>query len=122
MGSNPINLALRFLLEISGLFTLGYWGWSRADGVLRFVLALGLPLMAALLWGIFNVKDDPSRSGKAPVPVPGIVRLIIELAFFTLAVFCLFSLGKTTFGWVLGALLIIHYLLSYDRVLWLLRQ
>lgn len=82
MGSNPINLAVRFILEMAGLVALGWWGWNQADGILRFVLALGVAILAAVLWGALAVPDDPSRSGDARVSVPGIVRLLLELAFF----------------------------------------
>lgn len=42
MGSNPINLAVRFLLEMFALFALGRWGWMQGTGILRFVLILVL--------------------------------------------------------------------------------
>ena len=122
MGSNPINLAVRFILEIAGLIALGTWGWNQADGILRFVLALGIPFLAAVLWGTFAVPDDPSRSGDARVPVPGIVRLLLELAFFASATWSLFAIGSTTLGSIYGIVVVIHYAVSYDRVSWLVRQ
>lgn len=122
MGSNPINLALRFLLEMAALLALGRWGWMQSDGMMRFVPALGIPLLAAILWGTFAVPDDPSRSGKAPVPVPGAVRLMLEMAFFAAATGALFAVGATPFGWLLGSAVLIHYALSTDRIRWLLRQ
>jgi len=122
MGSNPINLALRFILEIATLFILGYWGWNRGDGILGYILAAGIPLAAAILWGTFAVPDDPSRSGKAPVPVPGLLRLLLELAFFAIGVWALIDLGYPLLGAILGILVILHYVISYDRVSWLLRQ
>ena len=122
MGSNPINLAVRFLLEIVGLVALGWWGWNQADGILQFVLALGIPFLAAVLWGTFAVPDDPSRSAEARVPVPGIVRLLLELAFFSAATWSLFAMDVTTLGWIYGIAVIILYLISYDRIAWLVRQ
>ena len=122
MESNPINLAVRFILEIAGLVALGWWGWNQAEGILRFVLALGAPILAAVLWGTFAVPDDPSRSGDARVPVPGIIRLLLELAFFGSATWSLFATGLTTLGWIYGIAVIIHYVISYDRVAWLVRQ
>jgi len=92
MGSNPINLGVRLLLEIGALVGYGYWGWTVSDGVLRYLLALAIPLVAAVVWGTFAVLEDPSRSGKAPVPVSGLLRLIIELTFFALASYALFRL------------------------------
>jgi hypothetical protein len=122
MGSNPINLAVRFVLEMVALVALGWWGWIRGEGVLRFIFGLGIPVFAAVLWGTFAVPDDPSRSGEARVAVPGIVRLLLELAFFALATWSFFAIGRTIVGWTFGSVVLIHYLVSYDRVIWLLRQ
>ena len=122
MGSNPINLAVRFILELAGMVALGWWGWNQGEGILRFLLALGIPFLAAVLWGTFAVPDDPSRSGEARVPVPGIVRLMLELAFVGLATWSLFATGLTTLGWIYGIAVLIHYVISYDRVMWLVRQ
>ena len=69
MGSQPLNLALRFLLELVAWGAVGLWGWSVTDGALRYLLAMGLPLLVMALWGIFAVPGDRSRSGRAPVPV-----------------------------------------------------
>ena len=79
MGSHPVNLLLRFLLELCVLAVAGYWGWSVSEGFTRFLLLLGVPLLLAVVWGTFAVPSDPSRSGRAPIPVPGVVRLLIEL-------------------------------------------
>ena len=122
MGSNPINLALRFILELVALYTMGYWGWTQHEGGMRFLLALGLPLLAAVLWGTFAVPNDPSRSGKAPIPVKGIIRLLLELAFFALAAWFLFDAGQFLWGRILGTVVLVHYLISYDRIGWLLKR
>jgi hypothetical protein len=122
MGSHPINLAVRFILELSALVAIGYWGWSQHAGWLRIGLAVGLPLLAAVLWGTFAVPNDPSRSGAAPVRVPGIVRLVLELAFFAAATWSFFATGLATLAWIYGVVVLIHYAVSYDRILWLIRQ
>ena len=110
------------MLEMSGLVTLGVWGWARGDGVLKYVLALVVPLIAAAIWGIFAVPDDPSRSGDAPVIVPGLVRLVLELAFFTSVVWALFAMRSSMLGCLFGVIVVLHYMVSYERVSWLLRQ
>ncbi len=122
MAYNPLNLAARFLLEIAGLAALGWWGWSQGQGALRFVLALGLPVLAAVLWGTFAVPGDRSRSGAAPVPVPGAVRLLLELAFFAAAAWALFAVGRPIPAAIFGLLVLVHYAVSYDRIRWLLKQ
>lgn len=80
---------------------------------------LGLPLIAAVLWGTFRVPNDP---GKAPVAVPGILRLFLELAYFGAASWALFASGQPLWGYGFAGLVLFHYLISYDRILWLLRQ
>lgn len=120
MSSHPINLALRFLLEMAASLAIGYWGWHRASGVLRYLPALALPLAAAAVWGTFRVPGDASASGDAPVPVPGPVRLVLELALFGFAVWGLLSEGAGVPGAILGVLVLLHYLVSHDRVRWLL--
>jgi hypothetical protein len=122
MGSHPINLAIRFILELSALVSVGVWGWRQNDGWLRFVLAIGIPIILAAIWGTFAVPEDPSRSGGAPIVTSGIVRLIIELAFFGIAVWALYDMGFIKISIALGIIVILHYIFSYDRIIWLLSQ
>ncbi|MEZ4712245.1 MAG: YrdB family protein [Caldilineaceae bacterium] len=121
MGSHPLNLALRFLLELVAWGAVGVWGWKVTGAPLRYLLAIGLPLLVMTLWGVFAVPDDPSRSGSAPVPVSGVVRLLLELAVFAAGALALYFAGYRQWGIALAAIVVIHYLLSYDRVQWLLR-
>lgn len=122
MGSHPINLAIRFLLEVSALFSLGLWGWRSGNGWLRFALASLVPIIAAVLWGTFAVPGDPSRSGTAPVAVPGVLRLVLELGIFACAAWALHHAGFTRASWMLGIIVALHYLISYDRILWLVNR
>jgi hypothetical protein len=122
MGSNPANLALRFILELAVLFALGYWGWTQHAGIWRFVWSIGLVGLAAIVWGTFAVPDDPSRSGNAPVPVPGFLRLIIEMVIFAAGVWAFYAAGLPLIALVFGILTLIHYAISYDRLIWLLKN
>jgi len=119
MSSHPINLAVRFLLELAALGIMGAWGWRQGEGWLRFLFGLGIPLVAATLWGVFRVPNDP---GRAPVAVPGIVRLALEAAYFGLAVWALGDLGAVTWSWILGIILVIHYATSCDRLLRMIKK
>lgn len=122
MGSHPVNLILRFLLELGVLAVAGYWGWTVSSGFSRFLLFWLVPGLLAVLWGTFAVPNDPSRSRRAPIPVPGVVRLILELANFAFGAWALYDLGRPELGLILVVLVIVHYLLSYDRIAWLVRQ
>ena len=122
MGSNPINLGLRFILELAALAAMAVWGWRLGIGIWRFGLAAAIPIAAAVLWGVTAVPDDPSRSGRAIFATPGIFRLAFEVIFFAVAVWALYASGYPTLAATMAALVIIHYGMSWDRVAWLLRR
>jgi hypothetical protein len=119
MASHPLNLALRFLLELTAWGALAYWGWAAHDGTARYALTVGLPVVAMAAWAIFRVPGDPNE---APVEVPGWVRLILELGTFALAAVLLAGAASPALGFALIGVMLVHYALSYDRVKWLLRQ
>ena len=119
MGSHPVNLAIRFLLELTALAAMGIWGWKLSDTWIRFVLVMAIPILAAAVWGIFAVPKDPSRSGSAPIPISGLLRLAIEFAFFAFAIWIFYDLEYTRLSWIMGSTVIVHYIVSYDRIRWL---
>ena len=119
MGSHPINLALRFILEITALISVGIWGWNKGDGFLKLILGIGLPILLGAIWGIFAVPDDPSRSGQTVVVTSGIIRLAIELGIFAVATLAIYNHGQQKFSYAFAIIVVIHYLMSYDRIIWL---
>ena len=119
MSAHPINLGLRFLLEIAALITLGIWGWQIGDDWIRYILSLGIPILVAIVWATFRVPNDP---GAAPVAIPGILRLAFELALFAFVVWALFDNEHMILAWSLGIVVGIHYISSYDRILWIIKQ
>lgn len=119
MSSHPINLTVRFLLELTALAIVGYWGWNKGEGWFRFLLAIGLPLVMAVLWGVFRVPNDP---GSAIVAIPGILRLFLELSIFSFAVWALTDTHHYSLAWIFGIITFIHYATSFDRLLWMLKQ
>lgn len=118
MSNNPLILTVRFLLELAALFALGYWGWTQHEGLGRIILAIGLPVLAAVLWGTFRVPGYP---GKATVAVPGPVRLLLEFTIFAAAVVLLAATGQRDAAIAYGAITVVHYVASYDYILALLR-
>jgi len=122
MGNAWWNLTLRFLLELAALLGLGMAGWSLSAGFWRWILAIALPIAAAVLWGSFAVPNDPSRSGRAPVPVPGTVRLVLELVILFGGAAGFHLAGHAAAGIVMALLIALSYAFSWDRLGWLLRQ
>lgn len=117
MASNPFNLVLRFVLELAAWAAMGYWGWTQHTGPWRFVWAIGLPLVAMALWGVFRVPGD---GGPPVVDVPGWARLLLEVVEFGGAVWLLSEAGRRRWAIILAVLLVFHYAVSFDRVRWLL--
>lgn len=116
----PWNLALRFVLEMGALVGLGLAAWGATSGLLRWVLVVVVPLAAAVCWGTFNVVDDPSRSGRAPVEVAGWIRLAIELVVLFGGWIGYAIAGLPAVGIAFAALSVLHYAVGHARVRWLL--
>ena len=118
----PWNLALRLVLELAALGGIATAAWRASDGTWRWLAAIGLPVLAMTVWVTFNVPGDPSRSGNAPVEVPGAARLCIELAILGLGAAGFLWQGPRWIGVALVVLLVVHYASSTDRTRWLLER
>lgn len=119
---NPINLALRFLLEVIALGSIAGWSWSQTESWWRAPLAVAALVVTGAAWGIFAVPDDPSRGGAGIVHISGIARLGLELLIFGSAAFALRDLGRPNLAAAFAAAIVFHYAWSYERITWLLRQ
>ena len=113
------NLALRFGLELGAVAGLGLAAWKLAPGATRWVAVIAAPIAAAAIWGVFNVIDDPSRSGAAPVEVGGWVRLAIELAILGGGAAAIAFAARRDIGIVFALLVAFHYAASTSRIEWL---
>ncbi len=122
MGFHPIILGLRFLLELAAIFAIGAWGKSLNDGFWGYVWMVAFPLLGAIAWGTFRTPEDRSASGRAPVAVPGWIRLLLEWTIFAWAVWGLLQAGFSSSAYPLAGITLFHYLISYDRITWLLQQ
>lgn len=121
-ATHPLQLAVRFLLELGVLVGLVLAALALVGAPWRLVLAVAAPLAAATAWGLFNVAGDPSRSGRAPIPVSGRVRLALEAIYFALGVLAFIAAGRPAIGGGLAATTALHYALSLDRIRWLLAR
>ncbi len=110
------NLTLRFGLEIAALVGLTV----AAAGRFSLALVIATPIVVGTIWGLYNVPGDSSRSGNAAMPVPGVVRLMIELAILFGAAWALVATGRPMWGLLLAGLVLVHLAFSMPRVLWLL--
>ena len=100
------NYGLRFVLELSALAALGYWGFAEFDGAVQWLLGLGAPLVAAAAWGTFVAP-------KASRPTVDPVRLLLEAAAFGSGVAALLAAGSTALALVFAALVVVHLGLTF---------
>lgn len=122
LGSHPINLAVRFILEVAMLVALSIWGYRIAAEGQHIWWAVIFPILAMGLWVTFATRDDPSRSGKTVVQTPGTLRLALEWTLFCCAIWACYDLERPQLATIFLAVTALHYLLSLDRLVWLLRQ
>ncbi|MGZ0149953.1 YrdB family protein [Kribbella sp. WER1] len=84
------NLLLAFLVELLALGIFARWGWhTGGTTATRLLLAVGLPVVGAVLWGLFA----------APKATRGqLARWIVKVLVFGLAGAALWSLGHPLLG------------------------
>ena len=100
---------------------MAMFGWGLSDDWLwSLMAAISIPVVFMSIWGVFAVPNDRSRSGNAPIPIPGPLRFVLELAIFSFSIWCLIEIDKAVLGMILGGLVVLHYGLSIERITWLL--
>jgi hypothetical protein len=116
------NLILRFLLELVALAGFATLAWGRTEGIWRFAAAVAVIVLIGAIWATFAVPDDPSRSGNAPVPIPGGLRLILEFAILLGGAWAFHLAGHSWVGLSIVTFVVVHYSLWIDRIVWLLQR
>ncbi|MGC5326004.1 YrdB family protein [Brevibacillus sp. SYSU BS000544] len=102
-----LNLALRFLLELCALAAVGYWGFKTGSNVfLRYCLGIGAPLLIAVVWGALG-------SPNAPISLPPLPHLLLEIVIFGLPALALYAVGKPFWALVYGFVAIINRILMF---------
>lgn len=102
-----VNLALRFLLELCALVALGYWGFKTGSGAIaKVALGIGLPLVAAVVWGVFVAP-------RAPVELPGVLVLVLQVLVFGSAAAGLAATGHRTLALAFAVVVVLNAVLMY---------
>lgn len=118
----PAQAGFRFLVELAALACWAVVGWEVGGDGFGRVLAIGLPVVAASTWATFRVPGDLSAGQGGPIPVPGVVRLVIELDVLVLGAVFAIVVGQVVFGVAVLLAVVAHYLLTLRRVRWLLAR
>ena len=100
-----INVAVRFLLEICVLISVGYWGFKSDSGwILKIPLGIGAPLLIAVIWGMFGAP-------KATYHLNGIMLLALEVLVFGSGVAALYSTKNYSIAWGFAAIILANKVL-----------
>ncbi|HEX2375562.1 MAG TPA: YrdB family protein [Actinomycetota bacterium] len=94
-GLRGVILTVRFLCELAMLAALAYWGFTVGEGVGAWLLGLGAPLLAAVVWGAVVAPR-----ARWPVPIP--TRVVVELVLFGAAAGALAVAGQPLAAVILG--------------------
>ena len=94
-GLRGVTLTARFLSELAMLAALAFWGYVVGEGPWAWLLGVGAPALAAVVWGTFVAP-------RARIPVSAPVRVQIELVLYALAAVGLGSAGQPVAAVVLG--------------------
>src|SRR5512139_2614409 len=71
-----INLGVRFLLELTMLAAVGYWGFkTHSSWGMKILFGIGLPLLIAVIWGYFMAPRSAHRLSGLPFTVMDIILL-----------------------------------------------
>ena len=99
-----LNLALKFVLELAALAAFGIWGASIADGPAAVLLAIGLPIVVAALWGTLAAPRARHR-------LPLRLRAPFELGVFALASIALWQAGSGVAAAAFAAIAVVNAML-----------
>jgi len=101
-----LNLALAFALELAMLAAFTYYGFRVTDhALLRWVLAILLPLVTAGVWGAFLA---PKAAKRLPM-VPGV---LLSLCLFLLAALVLYRSAQPGLAVAVAVAAILHAALA----------
>lgn len=104
-------LGVFFLLELSALACLGYWGFQTGQGwIFKIALGIGAPLLAAVLWGTFVAP-------KASIPVSVPVRIMLQLLVFGTAAAALYASGHPKLAAAFIVIVLVVLTLNYTMKL-----
>lgn len=83
-----INAWVSLLLEIAMIAAFAYWGFHATETVwLKWVLGIGAPLAAFIIWGLFLTP----RAGQPSNPT---MQIIVSLGLLYLAALALYQAGQ----------------------------
>ncbi|WP_144503999.1 YrdB family protein [Bacillus mycoides] len=101
------NIALRFMLELCILGSVGYWGFRVGEiPAIKITLAIILPIVVAVIWGLFGAPH-------AEWEVQGILHVLLEIIVFGVGVAALYHLKHPMLASGLALIIVVNRMLVF---------
>jgi hypothetical protein len=113
--------AIELALTLGLLASVAYWGWQTGEGrVGQWILAAGAAAIAGIVWILVRFAGG---RGSSPVAVlrSGRARFAAELVIIGIAAAAVWTAGSRAASETLLTAFAIHYALTWDRVMRLIR-
>lgn len=102
-----INTGLSFLLELLALAIFGYFGYQlNLPGWARVLAAVTIPLVVAILWGIFAAPNSGKR-------LAGFSLLAFKTLIFGAAILALYYVDYPTPAIILAVIVAVNLALEF---------
>ena len=99
------NAAISFLLELVMLAAFAIWGFHGEKSIwLKWLIGIGLPLLTAILWGIFFAPRSVYR-------LTGMAYILLSLLLFLLGAAALYYAGRPVLAIAFALVAVINRLL-----------
>lgn len=100
-----LNAIVAFGLEMAMLVSFGYWGYQVGQGTLaRWALAIGLPTVAIVIWGLYFAPKATRRLSILP-------GALLSLGLFVLGAFALYQTKQTELGIAIAIIALVNRIL-----------
>lgn len=102
-----INTGLSFLLELLALAIFGYFGYQlNLPGWGRVIAAVIIPLVVAILWGIFAAPNSSTR-------LKGLRLLVFKTVVFGAAVLVLYYVDYPSLAIIMFVIVVVNLALEF---------
>ena len=106
-----INAGLSFALELAMLAAFAYWGYTVGDGLVAWALAVALPLVGVIVWGLFFAPRSERRLSLWP-------GALLSWGLFLLGAAALWATGQSALAIALALVASVNRVLVLSMEHW----
>lgn len=100
------NSAFAFLLELSALVILGFWGFAlQSNKIISVTFALLVPMIMVAIWRTWCAPSSSDR-------LKGWFLILLKLVLFGIVVCCLLNMQQISIAVIFGCAVILNLGLS----------